>query len=254
MWGVKATSQCPSGLDRTGWQMAPLAKLGSTGKHQLQGNLGGSCEVPLMAARVGDRPGLQTEQEALPPGGSWSQTGAGGYQKEKGHPGRTGSNRGQHLGPEQRPRHLVTSLEEEAREASVQSEEGEAKCIPNMHVGQSQYRGTERTPPEALLRQQEPRRALAGRPPTPPAPAFSQKLLPNSQAAHGPGDRAQTREGKRSILCVPHTAAPFPQLVTILPLFLVKQMVEELMLFELRSSLKKKSQSPGEGARQQAQW
>lgn len=138
MWGVKATSQCPSGLDRTGWQMAPLAELGSTGKHQLQGNFRGSCEAPLMAAREADRPGLQTEQEALPPGGSWSQTGAGGHQKEKGHPGRTGSNRGQHL---------VTSLEEEAREASVQSEAGEATCVPNMRVRQSQRRGPERTPP-----------------------------------------------------------------------------------------------------------
>lgn len=83
MWGVKATSQCPSGLDRTGWQMAPLAKLGSTRKHELQGNFGGSCEVPLMAAQEGDRPGLQTEQEALPLGVPGATRGLGGTRRKR---------------------------------------------------------------------------------------------------------------------------------------------------------------------------
>ena len=67
-------------------------------------------------------------------------------------------------------------------------------------------------------------------------PAFSQKPLPNSQAAHEPGDRAQIREGK-NISFVPQNGCPFPQAVTILPLFPLKQPIEKPTVFTRRWGL-----------------
>lgn len=187
-----------SSLDRTGWQVAPLARMG-----RAKGGPVGHLRWQL------GRDGLQTDQQAMPPAGfkepvgGWRAMGGAGRRTTQAEPGATGSSAG---GPgrgrdaqrrvwRRRPKRPVSGVRQERLSASQPRTEDNRSVTgqsghPPGHSGDSGSRDQHR---------------LTGRPHCLPQP--SPGAASAFRAARGPGDRVRIEEGKNKFF-VPRTLLP----------------------------------------------